>query len=59
MKKIDVLGKDYSSLNDKKLFLFDMDGTIAYLYGVYNWLDMLRNYDPTPYANAKPMWDME
>ena len=27
MKK-DFLGKDYSRLSDKKLYLFDMDGTI-------------------------------
>ena len=27
---------------------FDMDGTIANLYGVENWLPMLRAYDPTP-----------
>lgn len=34
---------------------FDMDGTIADLYSVKNWLPMLRSYDPTPYAEAKPM----
>ena len=34
---------------------FDMDGTIANLYGVENWLEMLLASDPTPYANAKPM----
>lgn len=34
---------------------FDMDGTIADLYGVDNWLEMLRNSDPTPYAEAKPL----
>jgi len=28
MVKIDVMGKDYSALLDKKLYLFDMDGTI-------------------------------
>ena len=28
MIKLDVLGKDYSRLTDKKLYLFDMDGTI-------------------------------
>ena len=31
---------------------FDMDGTIADLYAVANWLDKLRAYDPTPYAEA-------
>lgn len=34
---------------------FDMDGTIADLYGVEGWLEMLRSYDPTPYKNAKPL----
>lgn len=38
--------------------VFDMDGTIANLYSVPNWLKMLRSYDPTPYAKAEPMWDM-
>ena len=37
---------------------FDLDGTIANLYGVENWLNMLRAYDPTPYAQAKPMLNM-
>ena len=34
---------------------FDMDGTIADLYGVDNWLEKLINSDPTPYAEAKPL----
>ena len=34
---------------------FDMDGTIANLYGVDNWLDMLIDKDPTPYSIAKPL----
>lgn len=34
---------------------FDMDGTIADLYGVTNWLDMLIDSDPTPYAIARPL----
>ncbi|MBR4155415.1 MAG: hypothetical protein IKU01_01750 [Bacteroidales bacterium] len=34
---------------------FDMDGTIANLYGVENWLDKLMNEDATPYAEAKPL----
>lgn len=32
---------------------FDMDGTIADLYGVDNWLKMLIAQDETPYAIAK------
>jgi hypothetical protein len=35
-----------------------MDGTIANLYAVENWLNMLRAYDPTPYAQAEPMLNM-
>jgi phosphoglycolate phosphatase-like HAD superfamily hydrolase len=34
---------------------FDMDGTIADLYGVTNWLEMLKNADATPYEIAKPL----
>ena len=34
---------------------FDMDGTIANLYGVENWLDYLKSEDSTPYAIAKPL----
>ena len=41
-----------------KMVCFDMDGTIADLYGVNGWLEGLRAYDPTPYIKAEPMWDM-
>ena len=34
---------------------FDMDGTIADLYGVDNWLEYLINEDTTPYAVAEPL----
>lgn len=37
---------------------FDMDGTIANLYGVNNWLPMLREYNPAPYAEAEVMLNM-
>ena len=37
---------------------FDMDGTIADLYAVENWLPKLRAFDPSPYIDASPMWDM-
>ena len=37
---------------------FDMDGTIADLYGVENWLDYLLSGDAYPYANAKPLISM-
>lgn len=41
-----------------KKIVFDMDGTIADLYSVSNWLDMLRSEDVTPYAVARPMYNM-
>ena len=40
---------DYRQIN------FDMDGTIADLYGVDGWLDYLINKDVTPYAQAKAL----
>ena len=37
---------------------FDMDGTLANLYAVENWLPKLRNEDTTPYADAIPLLKM-
>ena len=37
---------------------FDMDGTIANLYAVENWLPKLRNEDTSPYADAVPLLKM-
>ena len=37
---------------------WDMDGTIANLYAVENWLPKLRAEDETPYVEAKVMWNM-
>ena len=34
---------------------FDMDGTIANLYAVENWLPKLRNEDASPYTDAEPL----
>lgn len=42
-----------------KILVFDMDGTIVDLYGVNNWLKMLRTEDPTPYIIAQPIYDMD
>ncbi len=42
-----------------KTLVFDMDGTIANLYGVDGWLEMLRAEDATPYKVAEPMYDMD
>jgi hypothetical protein len=35
-----------------------MDGTIANLYAVENWLPKLRVEDPSPYAEATVLWNM-
>lgn len=37
---------------------WDMDGTIANLYAVENWLPKLRAEDPTPYTEAEVLWNM-
>lgn len=44
---------------DNKVLVFDMDGTIADLYGVENWLEELRSENPHPYEVAKPMYPTE
>lgn len=42
-------------MTQTKAIYFDMDGTIADLYAVDGWLEMLQAYDPTPYEMAKPL----
>ena len=42
-----------------RMIVWDMDGTIADLYGVEGWLEMLKTENPLPYEIAKPIWDME
>ena len=37
---------------------FDMDGTIADLYGVENWLEYLLEENVKPYKIAKPLVNM-
>jgi len=41
-----------------KVLVFDMDGTIANLYGVDRWLDYLMAEDARPYTEARPFYDM-
>lgn len=41
-----------------KTIVFDMDGTIADLYGVDDWLNDLINGDTRPYDIAKPLVNM-
>lgn len=45
-------------IKERKIF-FDMDGTIADLYGVNNWLESLRKEDESPYINARPLYDVD
>lgn len=42
-----------------KMICFDMDGTIADLYGVEGWLPDLENGRVRPYVEAKPLLDMD
>lgn len=44
--------------NLPKMICFDMDGTIADLYAVDNWLARLRAEDANPYREALAMWNM-
>ncbi len=41
-----------------KMICFDMDGTIADLYGQEGWLEDLVNENPRPYILAEPLYDM-
>ena len=43
----------------EKAIYFDMDGTIADLYGVDGWLDDLMNESTRPYAAAAPLLNMQ
>ena len=38
---------------------FDMDGTIADLYGVSNWLEDLLHEDVRPYVEARPLINLQ
>lgn len=40
----------------EKTIFFDLDGTIADLYGVSDWLTKLRAEDDSPYREAKPIF---
>lgn len=44
---------------EKKVLVFDMDGTIADFYGVPTWKKDLDNRNPRPYIMAKPLYDMD
>lgn len=38
---------------------FDLDGTIADLYGVWEWLEALQSEDAAPYYNAAERYDLD
>lgn len=42
-----------------KAIYFDMDGTLANLYGVEGWLEKLRAFDPSPYRDAPVLLNMQ
>lgn len=42
-----------------KTIYFDMDGTIADLYGEENWLQDILTEKTSAYENAKPLTNME
>lgn len=42
----------------KKIY-FDMDGTVYNLYGMENWLEMLRNEEKGAFTLGKPLVDMD
>lgn len=41
------------------ILVFDMDGVTVDLYGVANWLELLRAEQISPYQEAKPLVDMK
>lgn len=42
-----------------KVLAWDMDGTLADLYGVDGWLDKLHDEDATPYKDARPLVNVQ
>ena len=45
-------------MDEYKALVFDMDGTLADLYGVEGWLDYILKEDTTPYEIAQPLVDL-
>lgn len=45
--------------SEKKLLVFDMDGTLVDFYGVNGWLEAIRAEKVDPYRDAKPLVDMK
>lgn len=58
--KLSARAQKVRYLKMKKFNIYlDMDGTIANLYNVPNWLEKLKNEDTTPYEQAESLVDME
>jgi hypothetical protein len=55
---IETERKEMKIMQNKTLVL-DMDGTFVDLYGVENWLEDLRSFNPRPYVEAKPLVDLD
>lgn len=49
---------DLGGMDASRSLYFDMDGTIADLYSVPDWLPKLRAFDSSPYEDATPIVDM-
>lgn len=45
-------------MTQNKWIFFDLDGTIANLYAVENWLPKLEAADPSPYREAAPLLNL-
>lgn len=46
-------------LTERKVLVFDMDGTLNKFEEVEGWLDDLKNESVRPYLEAKPKYDMD
>ena len=45
-------------MEENKILVFDMDGTIADFYGVEGWLNDLEAESTRPYEEARPLYDV-
>ena len=46
-------------MNETKILVFDMDGTIADFYSIGSWSLDIKNHNTRPYRIAPPMYNME
>ena len=57
-KKAPIMQKMDEEYQEPITIWWDMDGTLVDLYAVDDWLPKLRAEDPSPYEEAKVMWNM-